>query len=90
LHKNKKTKGDIDMKKAFTLVLAFALSMMTMVQAFASTAPNTSELITTGITTLNGEIMGIIGIVIPIAVGIFAAKFGIKFAISFVSNLIGR
>jgi type IV secretory pathway VirB2 component (pilin) len=74
-----------------TMAMMFLLTIAMNAVALASDpAPTTQTIIQTGVTTLQGEIMGVIAVVVPVAFGITAAVIGIKFGIRFVRSLIGR
>jgi hypothetical protein len=72
-----------------TFVMSFVTSLLMMVPAYADPVTNTtSQIIQTGVTSLQSEIMGIIAVVVPVAFAITAAVIGIKFGIRFVRSLV--
>jgi hypothetical protein len=69
------------------MMFLFTIAMSAV--AYASTQ-STTDIISTGVSSLQTEIMAVIAVIVPVAFAITAAVIGIKFGIRFVRSLIGR
>ncbi|MCL2456424.1 MAG: hypothetical protein FWD19_02605 [Defluviitaleaceae bacterium] len=78
-------------RTAALAVLTFAMSIIGTITAFATTPPaafDTAEIMGGVMTTVVGDIMGVVFVVVPIAMGLVGTIIAIKFGIKFIRRLV--
>lgn len=68
---------------AFVAMLMFVLAAV----AFAAEEPNVTDIMSTGMNSVKGDIMGILAIAVPILVAVAGAVVGIRFGMKYVKKL---
>lgn len=78
--------------KALTFaVMAIVMSLFSTVTALADPAIfDTAEVMSTAMTSLVAEIMGVVAVVVPIAMVLVGSIIAIRFGIRFIRGLVGR
>jgi flagellar biosynthesis protein FliR len=77
-------------KMKLAMVLAMIMALVAPVTVFASTTPpiDVASVLGTGMTTVAGEIMGVIAVILPIALGVVGAVIAIRKGIGLMRGLV--
>jgi len=75
-------------KRIATLMLAVSAVVALAIPAFAAT-DDVTDIMSTGLTAMKTDVLGIIAVALPIALGIFAIFFGVRKGIAMLRGVSG-